>query len=308
MSENNKHLYVDGVISYHSLLDKAFREALKSVPQEVPTGKGLEEKIKEWKEITLFVDYTKPQEKNILKGCLFLPNNIIVRYINFDIEFAALFPVTDHLNHTVAKKGLEYGDLFFDLMIQNRPILIKFTKNNTDTKEPILFDIEEIKNPITQENFIGLDDIGMPVKNFPDIQRLKVIDIPDQWLRQKFKLIDKEIYAPFTKESGIQCVLFAPTDVTDEPLIKVFRWFPVSKKEWLNNHFYEDIHSSDVFYELGHVDKTEGKELYQFMINNDSQILFGEMKSDEISIMGGIKILKHKDFNFPMCLYQIPLS
>lgn len=64
----------------------------------------------------------------------------------------------------------------------------------------------------------------------------------------------------------------------------------------------------DVFFELGYVSKSSNRDLHDFMTRNSSRLLFGRIKDDKISLMGGIKIFFEKDFNYPACLIKIPVK
>lgn len=64
----------------------------------------------------------------------------------------------------------------------------------------------------------------------------------------------------------------------------------------------------DMFFELGHIARTDNSELHNFMIENSSRLLFGKIENDKISLLGGIKIFFDNDFNFPASLIKIPIA
>lgn len=63
----------------------------------------------------------------------------------------------------------------------------------------------------------------------------------------------------------------------------------------------------DMFFELGYIARNENRELYKFMIDNSSRLLFGKIQNSQISLLGGIKIFYNNDFNFPASLINIPI-
>lgn len=58
----------------------------------------------------------------------------------------------------------------------------------------------------------------------------------------------------------------------------------------------------DIFFEMGHISRNHNSELHQFMVENDSRLLFGKIEDNTISIMGGISYFLSSDFSFPLCL------
>ena len=77
-----------------------------------------------------------------------------------------------------------------------------------------------------------VDDIGKPFVAFNDIESLKVCDIPEQLTNNKYTLVGKQYYAPYSKSKEIYCALFAQTDNEyDENAIKILRWLPKSRTE-----------------------------------------------------------------------------
>lgn len=64
----------------------------------------------------------------------------------------------------------------------------------------------------------------------------------------------------------------------------------------------------DVFFELGYISKDENAKLHEFMVENDSRILFGKIKENKIAIIGGLNIFSENDFSYPLCIANIPLT
>lgn len=64
----------------------------------------------------------------------------------------------------------------------------------------------------------------------------------------------------------------------------------------------------DVFFELGYISKDENAKLHEFIVENDSRILFGKIKENKIAIIGGLNIFSENDFSYPLCIANIPLT
>ncbi|MDE6084514.1 MAG: hypothetical protein K2G11_08485 [Muribaculaceae bacterium] len=62
------------------------------------------------------------------------------------------------------------------------------------------------------------------------------------------------------------------------------------------------------FFELGYISRNENEALHKYMIDNDSRLLFGIVKSDKISLMGGVEIFWSNDFDFPLSLSKINIK
>ena len=88
----------------------------------------------------------------------------------------------------------------------------------------------------------------------------------------------------------------------------MLRWFPITRQEWDDNVLLENIDSSDIFYELGHISRQENQELHNFMVSNNTRLLFAKAKEDKISIIGGVKIFFENDYNYPVSLFKIPVD
>ena len=65
--------------------------------------------------------------------------------------------------------------------------------------------------------------------------------------------------------------------------------------------------AGDTFFELGCVNDINAKELYDFMIKNNSRILFAKIEDLEIIILGGVKLFTESEFSYPLCLSYIEI-
>ena len=63
----------------------------------------------------------------------------------------------------------------------------------------------------------------------------------------------------------------------------------------------------DVFFSLGMVHNRQGEKLCKFMKDNNSNILFGEMKNNKIKIIGGVDIFLKKDIFYPKSFSNIDI-
>lgn len=74
------------------------------------------------------------------------------------------------------------------------------------------------------------------------------------------------------------------------------------KQQELNKKISESNNIGDIFFEMGHISRLDNSELHKFMIENDSRLLFGKIKNENISIIGGISSFISSEFYFPRCL------
>ena len=63
-----------------------------------------------------------------------------------------------------------------------------------------------------------------------------------------------------------------------------------------------------MFFELGYISKDENAKLHEFMVENESRILFGKIKENKIAIIGGVNIFSEYEFSYPLCIANIPLT
>lgn len=61
----------------------------------------------------------------------------------------------------------------------------------------------------------------------------------------------------------------------------------------------------DIFFELGHIAREHNSELHQFMVDNDSRLLFGKIKNNSITIIGGVSMFRTSDYKLPSCLTSL---
>ena len=300
-------IYLSGFKDYHSQLDKSFNEAIKLACRLVPMRDTLRDRLSEWREITLFVDFTEAQPDNCIKAYLVIGKRRIIRFINFIIDWAALFPVSDHWRDE-NRGGITY-DTIIELKQNRKRVYLKFLKYRETSVDHPMFDIKLSQKDFEDNTFNACDDIGKPYYEFPDIQCLKQVDIPNEFLERQYSLVGKQFYAPYTTGNTYHCVLFAElNNQYDDNAIKVLRWFPITRQEWDDNVLLENIDSSDIFYELGHISRQENQELHNFMVSNNTRLLFAKAKEDKISIIGGVKIFFENDYNYPVSLFKIPVE
>lgn len=299
----HNYYYVDGVIELHKQLFEVYAQAMSICNDILGNSRNLNCKIPSI--IKLFVDFNEVQPNNGIKG-YFMKGNRILRFLPIELDKAALFPVHDHNGQT--GDGLSIIEI--DQHIRNKEAgIIKFIPINNFFSNRIynisflpMSDIECEVYPAK------LDDIGKVFSNFADLETLSFKDIPLKFLEIKYTLVGKQDYAPFTTSKQIDCVLFAEVDNQhDLKAIKVLRWLPKRKIE---NSLFEElrIKGGDVFFELGYISLDQNKELHEFMVSNDSRLLFGVCQKEEISIVGGIRIFQLNNFKYPKCLYRIKLK
>ncbi len=301
--EDNSPIFLDGVKEYHNQLNTSFNEALKLANRLVP--KNL--RRKDCRLFKLFVDFSEPQPYNSVKAYFVVGKQTIVRFINFIIDYAALFPVTNHWDN-VKKNGITYDEIQ-NFFYNHEQVFLYFSKQKDLNIDYPIFDIKISEADFNDDRLKYRDDFGNPIYEFPDIQRLKLLDIPSKYLDHHYSLVEKQFYAPYTTSKPIRCVLYAElNNQYDEHAIKVLRWAPITRQELIDNILLENIDAHDIFFELGYISRQENIELHDFMVSNNSRLLFAEAKEDKLSIIGGVKIFLEKDFNFPISLYKIPFE
>ena len=64
---------------------------------------------------------------------------------------------------------------------------------------------------------------------------------------------------------------------------------------------------SNLFFDLGYISRNENEDLHNFMVNNQSRILFGKIINGKITIIGGIKMFLNSKYIFPKALHKIEI-
>lgn len=114
-----------------------------------------------------------------------------------------------------------------------------------------------------------------PERLFP----LEMVTPDAVWKDRRFSLVGTPYYAPDTQTDDVYCLLFAdPDNRFDNHAIKVLRYLPVP--------FGQLSDSSNVFFELGYVARSDNFELHEYMMNK-SRLLWGHVDDGSIRILGG---------------------
>lgn len=246
----------------------------------------------------IMVDFSENQPDNKFKG-YFMFNGIILRFLPITFDIALLFPIKDHISNIVPR-GVSYKRII-EKKNNGKPVKICF--RNTSFKEFL-----PVVSILDFDAFFKLDDLGKPVYEFPDIDYLSIIDIPVNFLSKNYTLVGKQYYAPYTTDDEVYCVLFAEMDnIYDEYAIKVLRWLPTNK-EIESEQLEDTILYGDVFFEMGYISQAQNSVLHSFMKLNYSRLLFGKIKCNQITLIGGIKMFLFNDLKYPKCLYNIRLK
>lgn len=299
----DKRIYVDGVVKLHSQLNNAFTNAIRLADKLVETSLSSEDSRSDF---SIFVDFREEQPSDKIRG-YFMFNNTILRFLPIEFEKALLFPVH---NHGGSDSGQGYGISLKELddaKLNRSTVMIQFTPIR-EVKDYTLFNSKMLStlSLSSSEAPSTIDDIGKPFYEFPDIKQLAILDIPSVITMSNYTLVEKLYYAPFSKDSLINCVLFAQlNNEYDRHVIKVLRWLPTNKGTKKTQLSKERSYVGDIFFELGYMSRDESSELHSYMVENDSRLLFGTIENDVIKINGGIKTFQSNDFNYPRCLYNI---
>lgn len=273
--------------------------------------------------ILLYVEF-EHFYKQQLTGYLVV-DHVLYNFITISFDIALLFPVLDKITFDQLRKGISCSDVL-SYISKREKLIIQFS---ADLYNNLYFPDKCYYNcSVCDKTYKIHDEIGEPFFDFSFIHSLKSIDIPNS-LAHTFHLTKIKTYAPLTT-SDCFCILLAQeSNNFDNPRIKVLRWIPQKIADALNNfhNYFSQLSnirtwsknrrlitraqlincnlSSNFFFELGYIDYQESKKLYQFMIQNDSRILFAEKHGNNITILGGIKYLLSSGYMFPNCFKHI---
>lgn len=295
-------LYVDGVEKLHMQLYESYKKAIHISNLTIGIPIPQQEEI-----FSIFVDTSEEQPVNKLNG-YFMFSNIIHRFLPVTFDIALLFPVSNHGTGNInCLKGISYKEIM-EWKGSRKLVRISFGVIHDETDKifhRILPAVMDAQSPYLVNK---IDDIGLPVYNFPDISCIKIIDIPNKFIERTYTLVGQQYYAPYTKGKESYCVLFAELDNKyDNKAIKVLRWLPVKKKAEIDQLLGLAPNGGDIFFEMGYVSRQENADLHTFMTDNNSRLLFAKCNAGQITILGGVKIFQDNDFKYPKCLYNIRL-
>lgn len=293
--------YVDGVEELHKRLNDAYKKAIRI--SNLLIGTPLPEAHDMF---DIFIDPNNTLPSNKLKG-YFMFNKIIHRFLSVTFDMALLLPVRNHgggsirmLKNIVCKDVCE--------RVKDGCVLHCGVEIN-ENKRPLHRIIPIYPESHFFMNKDKVDDIGMPVNRFPDIEELKIADVPELFLKKNFSLVGEQFYAPYATSHDTYCVLFAELENEyDANAIKVLRWLPVNKECKVDQLMGLEPNGGDLFFEWGYISRTENSELHDFMVDKKSRLLFGKVADKKISIMGRVKTFKTSSLKYPKCLYNIKLS
>lgn len=285
-------VFVDGVIKLHKQLHDAY---LKTIEQySFLFGNN----VRPCTPIKIWVDFSESQQENRLKG-YFVFNFIVYRCFSISFDTALLFTAHDHQNNSLAVQEQDQSNYkkILELSKSKKCVIFLFYQMSYSVR--IL--TGEIKRRSFSILISNMDAVGKPMYQFPDIDVLKLVDIPVKYLNRRYTFVGPNSGTPLCQKTKTHCVLFAQVDnKSDSVAIQVLRWFPTSKSK-----LTENINEGDLFYEMGYISQEENSELHTFMLSKKSRLLFGECENGKISILGGVKIFLTNDLNYPKCLYKI---
>lgn len=304
--EDHFPLYVDGVVKLHTQLHEAFLQASKLANTVLGIPLPSKDSLRGF---SIYVDFSEPHPENKFKG-YFMSKNIILRFLPIEFDYALLFPIRNHGDGLFREgKGITYDEII-QAANKRQPLKIIFRPISAIEDNIFYSPHFSLKSTFAPAGIAAIsDDFGNIVYNFPDIDCLKVIDIPETYIERDYTLVGKQFYAPYTTNKESDCVLFAQlNNEHDDHAIKVLRWVPSKKGVEIEQILGMKPDGGDVFFEMGYISRTENTELHAFMVNNKSRLLFGKKVDDKITIVGGVKIFESNDLKYPKCLYNIDLK
>ena len=311
--EKSNPIIVDGVRELHQQINSAFETAVSIASRTgVISLDDAKNQLKE-KHFEIVVNTNEKQPENGLKG-YFIFKNMICRFLDITFDYALLFPIRDHsfcdVNYFL--EGITYNEI--QELIRNRSsFILRFMRFKeiglcSNRPIPINFTLFRVALEVTTLSDGTFDEVGNPYYEFPDIDKLNLVDIPEK-LHHEYTLVGKNFYAPFTTNNTCNCVLFAQLDNQyDDSAIKVLRWLPAKKSDEIDQLLSLESERGNHFFEMGYISKQENSDLHSFMVEQNSRLLFGIKNGNRISIDGGIKIFQTSDLKYPVCLYNIKLG
>lgn len=249
---------------------------------------------------------------------------VVTREIHFDINPAILIPFVYTVNNTTTRERAftiekhEYWGLIYQDEKEGKPFgidkVLELLSGNGDERR-IVFHLEETKtrhiNRLIQpyiiycrflfRNIDFCDDIGKCFNGFSKSSHLLNDSISENLLKESYPLTGTAYYAPYSKKSGIYCVLYAQLDNPhDSNAVKVLRWFPGNKNE------IDPISHS--LYELGFIARGSNIELHNEMCRSGNSFLFGKIERSKVKIIGNAKEFtrsgKLGDYCLPYVLFK----
>lgn len=221
--------YIDGIKKLHALLDSACKEAYQMSKKYILLSNTTSNMVLKRHVFKIFVDFAEEQPENAVRGYFVFGRNII-RFASIVLDYAVLFPVCDHSgwDNKENRKGISYAEII-ELKRNKKKVFISFSpKEDSRISEPLY--VAEYR--ICAGTLALFDDIGKPFSAFDDVESLKICDMPEQLTNNKYTLVGKQYYAPYSTKKEIYCVLFAQiNNEYDENAIKVLRWFPKNRTE-----------------------------------------------------------------------------
>lgn len=224
--------YIDGIKKLHAQLDSVCKDAYQMSKKYILLPKNTSNIVLNRHVFKIFVDFAEEQPENAVKG-YFVFGHDIIRFASIVLDYAVLFPVCDHSgwDNKENRKGISYAEIL-ELKRNKNKVFISFSpKENSRISEPLY--VADYR--ICAGTLALFDDIGKPFSAFDDVESLKVCDIPEQLTNNKYTLVGKQYYAPYSASKESYCALFAQTNNEyDENAIKVLRWFPKSRTVAVN--------------------------------------------------------------------------
>ncbi len=304
--------YVDGVKLLHAQFAKAALEAFNYASKYLQLPPAELKRDPKERIYKVFFDFKsgESQLEHSLAGH-FVFGKYICRFLPIKMDYALAFPVRDHSGWDEAdnRKGLILGQLE-DLILKKGTVIFYFApKKDSRVNYPLYKAYLKTSKDSLTPLFKATDDLGNIVASFPDIEFLKLLDLPSEFTDREYSLVGKQFYAPYSTDKEAYCVLYAQLDNQyDTNAIQVLRWLPEKKGTEGDQLLGIAPNGGDVFFELGHISRTENADLHSFMVENESRLLFGKIADNKIKIMGGVKFFQTNDLKYPRCLYHIEVK
>ena len=166
-------VYVDGIEKLHRQLYESYEKAIELSSRMIGTSKP-KTNIEQFH---IFVDCNEEQPENMLKG-YFMFNGIIHRFLPITFDMALIFPVHNHGGGKFETlKGVTYNDIR-EWKDKRLLVRLSFGVERDDDNKPFHRILLGVINLQSTGLWNKIDDIGFPIYSFPDIDYIRITDIP----------------------------------------------------------------------------------------------------------------------------------
>ena len=142
-----------------------------------------------------------------------------------------------------------------------------------------------------------VDEIGITNLNFKGIKKVKDVTIPNLFKNKTYTAVGQQYYTT-EQITSCDCILFAETtNKYDRNAISIRRWYPHRRGD-------ENVYPSKL-YNYGYISKKQNAQLHDFMLENQSQILFAKVVNNKVQVIDGLQYLTDNEIDIPECIKDL---